>query len=119
MEQKNDLFEQTFSTALGSEHYVMEEPESPRMDYLIGELRIAMSLARAGLRADGLYGGGFQCKLSCDDSEVAIIPLPVGVHGPLLPLLKSSLEDQGFVVAMLDKHGLVVLGCKRLNPNIH
>lgn len=97
----------------------MVEPESPRIDFLLAELRMAMSRTREGLRADGLHVGEMYCRLSYEVAGIEIVPVPIGAHKPLISLLKYSLEDLGFTVSDLECHGLIVHDCKRRNPNIH
>ena len=96
------------------------EQESPRMEYLFGQLRIALSVAKTGIRAGGLLDTDFMLRISFDDELIVIEGLGDVAGSRVMDWLRMSLIDQGFVV---DGYGsapaLVVEGYKQLSPHIH
>lgn len=98
--------------------YDEPEIELPRFEFMLNQLQTAMALTKQGMRADGLFG---RChfRITCDGDVVEIVPLPMGVHGPMLPVLQLSLEAQGFDVSLISGRGVLVRGYRPLSPHIH
>lgn len=94
--------------------------ESPRMEHLFGQLRIALSVAKAGIRADGLLRADLMLRISFENEQIIVEGLGDIAGSSIMGWLKQSLVDQGFTVGNLDgSSALVVEGFKRLSPHIH
>ena len=74
------------------------EIESPRMEYLFGQLRIALSIAKAGIRADGLLDTDLMLRITFDNDQIAIEGIGEVAGTRIMGWIKASLVDQGFAV---------------------
>lgn len=105
----------------GSALDLVADEESPRLDFLIAEIRTALSFVKMGLRSDDSSGQQpFHVKMTFDESGVSIIPLPEGqVHSRFVLFLESALVDFGLDVSRDNLNRLFVRETKRLSMNIH